>query len=226
MKTLHKFTVNKKTLVEKSEPQEDGSVLVKKVEEKAPVEVSLKLPSRRDKEQLSFIYNGWYGKAIKGGLQPVDVLRRCMLDSGGAIARKDLERAEELIKIIPVKENEVKLAIAEGRPEEEYRDLIEEIGQLSMEFSAIEKLQRDVYSRSAESYAESKTVEECALAMTYIGGELLCPGVTEESRSNLYYDYCDDPEMEWAVSALNKAIMIYYHYITTGKEDQEYYDSL
>lgn len=226
MKLLYTFTVNKKQFVEESYPQDDGAVLTKKVEKEVPVEVRLKLPSRRDKEQISFIYDGEYGKAIKGGLQPNDVLRRCLLDSGGAIAQKDLERAEELLKLITVKENEKTLAKVNNQ-EADVTALDEDLVKLYTEFQTFEKIQRDVYSRSAESRAEMKTVEWCVLSMTYVGDAWVFPGVTDESRLNTYYDFCDDEENhKWEMEVYNKASVIFYHHIVSSKVDKEYFDEL
>lgn len=226
MKLLYTFTVTKKELVEESTPQEDGSTVVRKVEKDVPVEIRLKLPSRRDREQIAFIYDGEYGKAIKGGLQPVDVLRRCLLDSGGAIAQKDLERAEELLKLIRVKENERTLAIVENE-NADISTLEEELKGMYNEFQVLEKLQREIYSRSAESRAEMKTVEWCVLSMTYCGDAWVFPGVTDESRLTTYYDFCDDEENhKWEIEAYNKATVIFYHHIVSGQTDQKYFDKL
>ena len=229
MKTLYKFSVSKKEQVEERTENEDGSVTLKKVTKDVPTYVYTRLPSRRDREEISFIYNGAYGDAVKRGLQTADVLRRALLDSGGVIAQNDLERADELTKLIIAKKNEI---LQKELEKEDIKDDAEEYEALVAEFEKLERPQREIFARSADSHAQTKTVEWCVLNMTFYRDENdnyipVFPGNTTESKLNSYYEFCDnEDEHKWEVEVYNKATIVFYHFIVTGETDKKYFDSL
>jgi hypothetical protein len=228
MKILYTFTVPKKALVEETINNEDGSVTIKKVEKEVPVEVHLRQPSRRDREEISIVYNGEFGNAVKRGLQTSDVLRRALLDSGGIVAQNDLERADELVKLIIAKQNEIVQLKMENT---DISDAEDDLNTLTEEFERLERPQREIFARSAESHAQNKTVEWCVLNMSMTKGErdylYIFPGANSESKLSSYYDFCDDEKAhEWEIAVYNKATVVFYHYIVAGKDDKEYFDSL
>lgn len=224
MKALYKFTVNRPEKVEEKTQNEDGSVTIKTVTKDVPVEVFLKLPSRRDREEISVVYNGEYGNAIKRGLQTADVMRRSLLDSGGIIAQKDLERADELVKLITAKQNEIQEKTLNG---EDLTSASDDLQTLVNEFEQIERPNREIFARSVESHAQNKTIEWCVLNLSFEGDHHVFPGATHESKLSSYYDFCDDEENhKFELEVYNKATIVYYHNIIADKTGQEYFDSV
>lgn len=224
MKILYKFTVNKRQKAEEKTQNEDGSFTVRQVDKEVPIGVTLKHPSRRDREEISVVYNGEFGNAIKRGLQTNDVMRRSLLDSGGILAQKDLERADELLRLITVKENEIQQKTIEK--EDTSKDN-EDLQNLANEFERIERAQRDIFSRSVESHAQNKTIEWCVLNMSFAGEDPVFPGNTHESKLSSYYDFCDDEDNHsFELEVYNTATVVYYHHILSGKTGQEYFDEL
>lgn len=225
MKILYKFTAHKKEKVEEKTVNEDESVTIKLVDKEVPVDVYLKHPSRRDREEISVIYNGAYGNALKQGLQTADVMRRCLLDSGGIIAQKDLERADELLKEITLKANEIQeITLAQG----DLTGKEEELQELTNEFELIERPQREIFSKSAEAHAQNKTIEWCVLNLSFTKDkdyEYVFRGPTFESKLESYYKACDDEDKHgFELAVYDKATVVFYHHILGNKTEQEYFD--
>jgi hypothetical protein len=228
MKILYVITVNKAQKVEETTDNEDGTKTVKTVDKLTPVEICLKLPSRRDREEISLVYNAQYGIALGKGLQTADVVKRSLLDSGGVITRQELERADEILKTFIQKKNELVAAEMEGA---DTTDLKQEIEDLTNEFTELERPQREIYSRTAEFYAESKSVEWCVLNMCYYKMDKdfyqVFDGPTTDGKLSNYYAMCDEPEKHMdKLDAYNKATLCYYHHILAGKTEKEYFDEL
>ncbi len=229
MKILYTIKVSRKEKVEERTENEDGSFTVKNVDKDVPVEVHLKLPSRRDREEISLVYNAQYGMALGKGLQTADVVKRSLLDSGGIIARQDLERADEILKMYQQKENEIIEAKLEGLSVE---DLEQERRELSAQFAELEEPQREIFSRTAEFFAESKTVEWCVLNLSYFKTDKdyyqVFGGATPDSKLTTYYDWCDEEDNKHVaeLEAYAKATLVYYHHIMGGRTGEEYFNQL
>lgn len=225
MKTLYTFTVNKKETKNQVTNNEDGTQTVTPIVSEIPVEINLKLLSRRDRERLAVVYNAECGKAMNEGLQPWETLKKSVIDSGGIFAKKDFERMDEIIRAIQTKSNEVQLAVTEGRP---VGDIEQEIKDLLEEYAEYERPKSELYSRSAEYEAEKNTVIWAVLNFTVYGGPdylSVFPGSTTESRLNFYYQCCDE-NRELEQEVFEKSYICFHHYIKTDKVDKEYYDSL
>jgi hypothetical protein len=225
MKTLYTFTVNKKEVANETVSNPDGTQTVTPVTKEIPVEINLKLLSRRDKERLAVVYNAECGKAMNEGLQPWDTLKKSVMDSGGIYAKRDFERMDEIIRTIQAKSNEVQKAVVDGAPIE---DLEREISDLLTEYAEYEKPKTELFSRSAEYEAKKNTIIWALLNFTaFKGPEYLSvfPGSTTESRLNYYYQCCDE-DKQFEQEVFDKAYLCYHHYIETDKTDKDYYDAL
>lgn len=225
MKTLYTFKANKKEKVEEQVTNEDGSITIKKVDKFTPVEVYLKQPSRRDREDLAVVYNSEYGKALSKGIQSFDSLRKAVLDNGGMFAKQDLERADDLIRLIQHKSNEVQLYVTEGKPID---DLEREIQDLTNEYAEYEKPKTALYAKSAEYEAKKNTIVWAVLNFTFTKNqdyEYVFPGATYESRLNHYYDCCDN-DSDFEKEAFDKAYVCFHHHIEGNEVSKEYFDAL
>lgn len=228
MKILYKFIANKTQKVEEKTDNGDGSFTTKLVDKPFPVEIYLKHPSRRDREDISVFYNGAYGAALKKGLQTADVIRRCLLDSGGTLAQHDLEQADQLLKELTLTANAIQEALLEKKDDS---DLQKQYSELLEAFEKIERSQREVFSKSAEAHAQNKTVEWCVLNFTFTQNEkkeyvYVFPGPTDEAKLSTFYEWADDEKHEFELGIHEKATVCYYHYIMADKSGQEYFDSI
>ncbi len=229
MKILYTLQLARTEKVETKTDNGDGSFTTKLTDHSIPVQVYLKLPSRRDREEISLVYNAQYGMALGKGLQPADVIKRSLLDSGGIVARQDLEVADDILKQYNQKRNEIIAAQLEKLPTDE---LEKERLELAAQFERLEQPQREIYSRTAEFYAESKTVEWCVLNLSYYSQDKdylpVFPGPTHDSRLTTYYEWCDEDDNAHAVEkdAYNNATLVYYHHLLGGHTSQEHFDQL
>jgi len=221
MKELYTITVNKKEKVENKTVNDDGSITLKYEDKLTPVKVFLKQPSRRDREEMDMIYTAELQKCVSRGISTVDMIRRALLDGGGSISKFDLEEMDSLLKQIQEKNNVYEKLVAEKGDKDEIKSIESELGNLLQRYSDIEQSQIQLFSRSAESYAQKRTVIWCVLNLSYVteGGENInvFRGPTFDSKLNNYYDYCEEEEKyAFELAAFDKAYIIYHGY-TSGK---------
>lgn len=191
--------------------------------------IKLKQLTRRDKEDLSVIYNAEYGKALAKGLAPHATLRKNAIDSGGLLAKQEVERAEEVYRAVFVKGNELQLAVTEKKSEEEINAIQKEIDDLWAEYQEYEKPATQLYSRSAEFEAEKNCVTWAVLNFTYLFTDKeveLYPGSIFDSRLNYYYE-CVDGAKELEIKAFEKAYACFYQAIKSPETaTKEVFESL
>ena len=174
--------------------------------------IKLKDISRRDRANLSVVYNAEYGKALARGLAPHSVLRKSAINSGGLLANSDIERAEELYRSVMAKLNE-KTALLVDKEYDKAEALNKEIESLWAEYQEYEKPANLLYSRSAEFEAEKNAVMWVVLSSTYIedgeGSGEAFPGGTDESRLNYYYE-CAEAERELETKVFDKSYSCFH----------------
>ncbi len=223
MKALYKLKIDRVDKVEERTTNEDGSYTVKEVDKVTPHTVTFKLPSRRESEEISIVYNSEYGQAIKRGLQTADVLRRSLIDNGGIMSDDERQRLFELDKEITRLKNEIVEAEINKTPLE---DKFQELQGLLDELQILRKPQEEIFSRTAEYYAQHKTIEWCCLNLSfYENGDAVFPGVSTDAKLNKYYDWCDQGK-DFPQQVFNKALLCYYHHIIGKQTDEKYFDAL
>ncbi len=175
--------------------------------------IKLKDMSRRDREELAVVYNAEYGKALAKGLATHAALRKNIVDSGGFFSQKEIERMEELYRLIVAKSNEFQALELEKKDSSEIKAEIED---LWAEYQEYEKVSTALYSRSAEFEAEKNTVTWAVLNFTFADDRELFPGSTNDSRLNFYYE-CVESGKELEVKVFDKAYGCFYQVIKTSE---------
>lgn len=226
MKELYTITVNKKEKIEVKTENGDGSFTLKYEDKLTPVKVFLKQPSRRDREEMDMVYTAELQKCVARGILTSDLIRRALIDGGGTLSTLDLEEMDSLLKEIQDKNNvyqKLKLDKTEG---EEIDSLELELSKLIEKYNTIEQSQFQHFSRSAESYAQKKTVIWSVLNLSYIpaGSNYLevFRGPTFDSKLNNYYDYCEEEEKyNFELKVFDKAYVMYHGFLTGAAKDKE-----
>jgi len=192
MKKLHEFTVDKK-IIKREETKTDEGTLVKDVESTEPVGLFIKLPQRREIEQMRVIQSAEFGKAIAAGTQTREAMRAAILDGGGfAYAKVDIEELDKILPEMNKKKNEYQKAKLEGL---DTTELEKEFGELYGKIQEMEGRLTQVYEHSAESIAERNTVLWAVLNLTFwADGSPLFSGNADESKMNKYYEFFDEEE--------------------------------
>ncbi len=222
MKELYSFIANKKVQGEERTQNEDGSFTVKTVETLEPRKVFLKKISRRDLEEISLVYKSNYGLAIARGVPTQETLRKSLMDAGGIVSNQDYQRAE----VIMLEMDKINKAILAGEAPDE---LVARLENLALELEAIQNLDRELYNKTAEAYADDRTTLWAALNLTFWDDNKshVFPGVSFEAKMNFYYQISDDPEdYEYEIGILRKAYNCFYAAILLDEStlSKEYFD--
>lgn len=192
MKELYRYSINKAEKVEKRVENEDKTVTISYETEFKPVDVVVKKPSRRDREEMAMVYNAEFHKCLNAGIGTDAMIRRSFLDGGGGhIAKADLEVAHELYKKIEKAGLEIAQKKIDG---DDTTELENQIQKDYIEAYNIESSHQGVMDRSAEALATRKSLIWAALNLTFIGDKYVFSGPTFEGQLNTYYEMCDEPE--------------------------------
>jgi hypothetical protein len=96
IKKLHTFTVPK-TVIKKVEEKTEEGVLTKEVKSVEDIGCFVKLPGRREIEQMRVIQSAEFGKAVAMGVQSRESMRTAILNQGGfAYAKARIDKAFSL----------------------------------------------------------------------------------------------------------------------------------
>ncbi len=226
MKKLHEFTVDK-VVIKREETKTDEGTLVKDVEVVEPVGVMIKLPQRREIEQMRVIQSAEFGKAIAAGTQTREAMRSAILDSGGfSYAKVDIEELDKILPEMTKKKNEYQKAKLEGL---DTTELEKEFGELYNKIQEMEGRLTQVYEHSAENIAERNTVLWAVLNLTFwADGSPLFPGAVDESKMNKYYEYFDEEKtFATEIKAFHTGYLLLDAYLFKGiplDRMEEYYD--
>lgn len=231
MKELYTITINKKEKVEVKTENGDGTFTLKYEDKLTPIKVFLKQPSRRDREEMDMVYTAELQKCVARGILTNDLIRRALIDGGGSLSTLDLEEMDSLLKDIQDKNNiyqKLKLDKAEG---EEVDKIELELSKLIEKYNTIEQSQFQHFSRSAESYAQKKTVIWSVLNLSYIQEDKnysdVFRGPTFDSKLNNYYDYCEEEgKYDFELKTFDKAYVMYHGYLTGAAKTKEDFEAV
>ena len=131
IKKLHTFTVPK-TITKKVEEKTEDGILTKEVKSVEDIGCFVKLPGRREIEQMRVIQSAEFGKAVAMGVQSRESMRTAILNQGGfAYAKADLEELDVILPELNIKRNEYQKIKVEGgdtsKVELEFQDLYEQV---------------------------------------------------------------------------------------------------
>jgi hypothetical protein len=215
MKKLHEFKVSKK-IVKKIEEKTEEGTLVKDVISSEDVGVYIKLPGRREMDQMRMVNAAEVGKALAMGIQSREAMRTAIMNQGGfAYAKADLEELDKLLPELNKKRNQYQLLKSEGC---DTTEIEKEFQELYAQVQLMESRLLEVYEHSAETIAERETVLWSVLSLLYWNnGSLVFSGHTEETRKNKYYEAADSPEEHEAENAaFQKAYLLIDAYLFKG----------
>lgn len=226
MKELYTITVNKKEKIEVKTENGDGSFTLKYEDKLTPVKVFLKQPSRRDREEMDMVYTAELQKCVARGILTSDLIRRALIDGGGSLSNLDLEEMDSLLKEIQEKNNIYQKLKLDKVEDEKITEIESELSKLIERYNTIEQTQFQHFSRSAESYAQKKTVIWSVLNLSYTqeGNNYsdVFRGPTFDSKLNNYYDYCEEEDKyDFELKTFDKAYVIYHGFLTGAAKDKE-----
>lgn len=194
MNKLYTFTIDKTVKVEKREPNEDGSFKLTYEDKVEPVKVFLKKPTIRERDEFSYVYDVAFSKAVAGGIQTWDMLRKYLLDNGGLDSKTDIENLDQTLKDIQVLQGEYEDLSKSESESESLKDLQKQISDLYKEYSSYEERQMIYFNKSAESRARQKTIKWCVLNLLFYDTNpptYVFKGLNDESRENDYYELAE-----------------------------------
>lgn len=215
MKKLHEFKVEKPVIKKVEEKTEEGT-LVKEVSSVEELGCYIKLPGRRELDQMRLIQAAEFGRAVSMGVQSREAMRTSILNHGGfAYAKADLEELDVLLPELNEKRNEYVLLKSK---KEDTSTVEEEFQALYGKVQVMEARLLEVYENSAETLAERETSLWAALNLLFWSdGQPVFAGHTDESRKNKYYEAADNPENFKAENAaFQKAYLILDAFIFKG----------
>lgn len=162
MKTLYKFTIPRVIKSEKTEIQEDGSKLIKTIDETVEQKFAIAKPNRVLLDEGEYFYNQKYNEYIKGGILPEILLRKLYGNENGIFTEQEkseyvdlyIELGNLLSKIKELESSEVLT--------DENKAIIEESvkrkQEIHKQISSFENVKQSVFENSAESLARNKVV--------------------------------------------------------------------
>jgi hypothetical protein len=191
MKTLFEFDLKKIAEVEKTEVQEDGSKLTKKVQEEVPVTFALKRPSRIESDSGEVFYNVEFGRNVRAGMLTNALVDKMYGSEGGVLAQVEIEEyANAYIKLGENLGKIHELEKEESKDTDALTELYEENSGLRQTISAYENARNSIYDNTAESVARHKTLFWWWLTLIYEKkGEQyspVFPGETFEKKGESY----------------------------------------
>lgn len=172
MKSIYEFTVNK--IVKKQiEEQTDQGKLLKDVEQKVPVKVIFKRPSRAESEEADIVSAVEYSESIRKGILTKALLERFYDEKGGFLAENYEARYGQLLTRFYTFQNEyTRLTTLKDnkKPEDQKRlnELIIGFGKVKSELEALESSRQSLFQNTAETRAQNKTILWLILFLTYI----------------------------------------------------------
>ena len=223
IKKLHTFTVPK-TVIKKVEEKTEEGVLTKEVKSVEDIGCFVKLPGRREIEQMRVIQSAEFGKAVAMGVQSRESMRTAILNQGGfAYAKADLEELDVILPELNIKRNEYQKIKVEGgdttKVELEFQDLYEQVQK--MEARLLE-----VYEHTAESISERETCLWAVLNLLHWeSGQPVFAGHADETRRTHYYEAFDGVETHGAeIAAFERAFLVLDAFLFKGVTEDKMED--
>lgn len=162
MKLLYKFSIPKTVKVEKTEVQEDGSKLIKTVEEEIPQKFAIAKPNRVLLDEGEYFYNQKYNEYIKGGILPEILLRKLYGNENGIFTEQEkteyidlyIELGNTLSKIREIESKEK----IEAEDKAKIEELLNHKREIHNQISGYENAKQSIFENSAEALARNKVV--------------------------------------------------------------------
>lgn len=223
IKKLHTFTVPK-TVVKKVEEKTEDGILTKEIKSVEDIGCFVKLPGRREIEQMRVIQSAEFGKAVAMGVQSRESMRTAILNQGGfAYAKADLEELDILLPELNLKRNEYQKIKVDGGDTSEIEVEFQEL------YGKVQKMEArllEVYEHTAESISERETTLWAVLNLLHWeSGQPVFTGHADETRRTNYYAAFDDAATHQAeVAAFERAFLILDAFLFKGVTEDKMED--
>lgn len=232
MKKLHSFEIKQEKEVEKVDVrQENGQeITVKtKVKEEVPIEIVLKEPSRRERQELSLFYGVAYNDALEKRLLPrVLLVQKFLKDANSPLSQDEDKNLAQMYQKLESLSNDYMRANALPESDEQKKrkdQLLKDFLGLQKKATDIETSYRSLFAHTAENYAQNKAITWLVLNLSYIAnGNDFTPifkGKDYDEKETYLFDLEDkeDPIYFKSVDKLSTYWTLYFLGQATSAED-------
>ena len=244
MKELYSFSVETEQEVEKTEKKkqknkESGKMeeisVTKTVKEMVPVKIIIKEPNRREIEEADMEYSIELSKCIKKGVLTKAMLAKKYSDTGGLLSEEDAQLLTR--KYTQLAEQQSKYTRLEAKTKKTKKEqdrvdsLIEELTVLRREIVDLETAYSSVFSHTADSKAQNKTILWYLVNLSYYQEDeeddikSFFVGENSEDRIDEYYKI-DEEGHELFDVAKNKLMSFISFWYFSASADKEDFDNL
>ena len=162
MKILYKFSIPKLVKAEKTEVQEDGSKIVRSIEEEQKINFAIGKPNRHMLDDGEYFYHQKYHEYVKGGILPEVLLRKLYGNEKGIFTEEEKGQYVELyIELGNNLSLERSIENKENVTEEdklEMERLIVRKKEIHNQISNFENAKQSIFENSAEALARNKVI--------------------------------------------------------------------
>ena len=235
-KELYKFTIfeDKEKIVEETTIEESSGseiTLKRKVNEKSPIEVILKKPTRRQIEEADLEYSVEISKCIKKGILTKAMLAKRYSDSGGLISESESQKLVDLYKSIYDLQNEnIRLEIPTEKTDDiktRQQQIEKELQSCRKDIIDIESGYRALFDHTADSKAQNRVLLWYILNLTYIKkaedseAKTYFKGKEFEDKMNDFYEKEEaQSEQHKAVSRKLSTLMAFWFFNQASSKEE------
>lgn len=194
---------------------------------KTEVNIYVKKPSRVDREEMSLAYNKEFHKCLSNGISTEEMIRRAVLDGGGAYLSKfDVETLHELYKELNALTAEVETL---RLSEQDTAEVEEKRLEVYKRIYNIESSQKGIFDNSAEALATKKSLVWAALNLTFVKSaegkdsyEYIFHGPTFDTKLGNYYEMCDDEDrFAFELGCFDRTYIMVERYLSGDAETED-----
>jgi hypothetical protein len=189
-KQIYKFTVDKeieKTVESSRKDKKTGEEIITKkiVKEKAPIEIKVKRPSRRELEEAELEYSVEMSRCVKKGILTKAMLAKKYSDTGGVFSEDEARNYTSLYKKILELQNEYirldTVDVKDTQQKNRFDEIKNEISDTKRQIVEIESTFQSFFDHTADVKAQNRLLLWYALNLTYIQKE-------EEEKPKPYFN--------------------------------------
>ena len=229
------FSEKENTVEEKrvDEQTKEEIIVMKKVVEKVPFEVSLKKPTRRQIEEADLEYSVEMSKCIKKGILTKAMLAKKYSDTGGMLSENESKKLVDLYKKIYDLQNEsIRLESSTKKKEnkEKIDAVLEDLTKTRKEIIDIESNYRSLFDHTADSKAQNKLLLWYILNLTYVkpdGEDKEKPyfqGEEFEDKLQNFYAKEESPDEHYSVISKKVSTLIAFWFFNQASTKEDFED--
>jgi len=239
MRKIYEFTVNKLEEVEETEVIKDDKgkevKQVKKVEKKIPHKFSIKKPNRSENDESEMFRAAVESECVKKGIITHALLAKRLLNDGGILTEDQLSGYEKIQKEFTEKQPRyIELTeIAEDKRTKEQKAelevLMKELIEIMQTMQELENVSSNLYNRTAEAIARTKTVVWLTLMLSYEeknGKDIPFFGEGDFEKKLDKFDEMEEKEDKYEYEVIQKLMLIVGCWYSGKASTNEDYDML